>query len=193
MEKVSLLGLLIFTFFAQSCKKKGECETIIFCPSQNTAINKVVGNDTVRLYIPNCFTPNYDGINDRFQCFGRNISSFECKIYEGTTLVLTVNSLDNYWDGRVNGEIKLKRYSLQVKTTTVTGEIIALTGTVSLAGGEFFGEIYPEPTVDYNTHVIWKLENAQFPIQNNNGIFDVNLPTGEYLSGDNEINKCGII
>lgn len=180
---------------SQSCTK---CKALVFCPSKNQVIDKVVGNDLISLYVPNTFTPNGDAANDYFGCFGKNIASFECKIYHKDNLVYTLTSLvdSNYeahlpnemWDGKVNGEILVTVYSLKVNATTVTGETISFNGTLSAVCGELLGD--NSLSVEGERHAIVKYENAQTPMQNNNGVYDPNMPTFDYFSGPTEIHKC---
>jgi gliding motility-associated-like protein len=62
-------------------------------------------------YIPNAFTPNDDGINDRFEIFSSNplmIESLEIFDRWGSRVFQARNILSDQelgkWDGRINGE-----------------------------------------------------------------------------------------
>ncbi len=61
----------------------------------------------LKLFIPDVFTPNYDGINDEFKVFGNfeNLKFFEIKIINrnGKTVFEAQNPKE-YWDGKINNE-----------------------------------------------------------------------------------------
>ena len=58
------------------------------------------------IYIPNAFTPNGDGLNDRFGAKGLYITEFSMRIYtRWGELVYSNNSIFDSWDGRFNGKI----------------------------------------------------------------------------------------
>jgi len=62
----------------------------------------------VQLYLPNTFTPNNDGYNDRFAPFGKNLSGItsNMKIYtRWGALVYHDDPLLNPWDGRINEQL----------------------------------------------------------------------------------------
>jgi gliding motility-associated-like protein len=56
------------------------------------------------LYVPNCFTPDLDGINDEFRAYGQGILQFEMNIFNrwGEQLYHSAD-LNESWDGKVNG------------------------------------------------------------------------------------------
>ena len=57
-----------------------------------------------RLFAPNAFTPNYDGINDVFQLKGIGISDMNWKIFNRWGLVIYEgSSLEDSWDGKYKG------------------------------------------------------------------------------------------
>jgi gliding motility-associated-like protein len=95
-----------------------------------------------QVYIPNVFTPNFDGINDRFQpyiqCDGATISEFEMLIFSRWgELVFQSNAPEQAWEGLVKGQraphgvyTYLIRYNLQVNGVSASqqqsGDIILL-------------------------------------------------------------------
>jgi len=187
MKKKFLLILLSgCLLWLNSCER---CQTMVLCPQMNPTIYKTEGQDIIALYVPNFFSPNGDGVNDHFQVFYKNIKNIECKIYDGTRLVKTINSNYDRWDCKIDGEVHLKVYSLVVKATTIHDENISFTGTLSALGGEFLGD--KSQHMEGGAHTIIKHKNIQAPLNNNNGRFDPNLPNGEYIVNA-EVNKCGI-
>jgi gliding motility-associated-like protein len=75
------------------------------------------------LYIPNCFSPNNDGVNDIFYPKGKSISEFTMKIYSrrGEEIFYS-EDIDFGWDGCYN-------------STTVTNEVDCLTKNINKIGG----------------------------------------------------------
>lgn len=60
---------------------------------------------TATIYFPNTFTPNDDGFNDSFGGEGTMIERYELLIFDRWGgLIFQSNSMDERWDGRVNGE-----------------------------------------------------------------------------------------
>ncbi len=61
--------------------------------------------DSIQILLPNAFTPNNDGINDRFEFVHRNFESFEVLIYNRWgQLVFQSQHPSICWDGRFQNE-----------------------------------------------------------------------------------------
>jgi len=178
-----------FCLFA-SCEK---CIPTILCPYQNPQFYSVQGEDTAALYMPNAFTPNGDGINDIFVIFSRNITSYSYQIYSASGRQIFQSSSGQQsiygfggWDGTINGKpAPVGIYAVKATATTTFGTPVSLNGTVSIIGGEFFGSNTPPTDGNFDLEI----KNAQFPDQNNKGVFDPNLPSGEYLVLD-QVHNC---
>jgi gliding motility-associated-like protein len=86
----------------------------------------------VIILIPDAFTPNGDGINERFEVKSYFTSKFEMKIYNrwGEVMFRSENSLDG-WDGRVSGKEAPAGYYLY-KINIITGEEEAIVKTGSI-------------------------------------------------------------
>jgi gliding motility-associated-like protein len=57
------------------------------------------------LYIPSAFTPNGDGINDKFGVKAQNITDFNLRIYNRWgELVFESDNISELWDGKYQGE-----------------------------------------------------------------------------------------
>ena len=57
------------------------------------------------LYVPNAFTPNGDGENDRFTAVGENIEELELFIFNRWGELIYESHYMEPWDGRYKGEI----------------------------------------------------------------------------------------
>lgn len=101
-----------------------------------------IGNRIPRIYIPNAFSPNGDGINDVFQLFttGRTISvihSFRVFNRWGGLVYEFIGPVDTWetvrWDGQAGGEIaEAGPYIYQFDLELVDGRRVAEAGTVVL-------------------------------------------------------------
>lgn len=73
--------------------------SVICCNCDTTSANTISA-----LFIPNTFTPNEDGKNDKFEVHGQNIKTFKGRIYNrwGESLY-EWNELNEGWDGKYKG------------------------------------------------------------------------------------------
>lgn len=93
-----------------------------------------------KIYTPNAFSPNDDGINDEFRPLageGCSFTNFQLKIFDRNgSLVFQSNSSDEAWDGRFRNEpapIAVYYYIFSYTATTEQGEEKEIeTGEVSL-------------------------------------------------------------
>lgn len=86
------------------------------------------------IYIPNIFTPNYDGINDVFKVHGTGITEMKLTIFNrwGEELYTTTDP-DKGWDGFYNGVLsKNDVYAYLVNFTSLGGKKHTRTGHVTL-------------------------------------------------------------
>ncbi len=103
----------------QGGEEISENQTVIVTPMENTtyiAYAKICAGDefydTVTVFvhqaIPNAFTPNNDGLNDRFKILGlpvENITRFQIQIFDRWGQVIyESNSIDEGWDGTFKGK-----------------------------------------------------------------------------------------
>ncbi|WP_026464809.1 T9SS C-terminal target domain-containing protein [Adhaeribacter aquaticus] len=87
-----------------------------------------------QLLIPTAFTPNGDGLNDKFEVKGQFIRSFKMVIYNrwGEGIFESTNQ-NHSWDGRINGkEATPGVYSYALNATDDNGKIYNKTGTITL-------------------------------------------------------------
>ena len=92
------------------------------------------------LYIPNAFSPNFDGYNDRFQIFSPNpflnIRSFYIFDRWGNQLFarqnFSINDQGQFWDGTTNGEVlDVGVYTYWIEVAC-QGKLLPFKGTVTL-------------------------------------------------------------
>ncbi len=86
------------------------------------------------VYIPNVFTPNYDGINDEFMVYGTGIEEIEMIIFDrwGERLYTSKEQLKG-WDGTFKGEMsKNDAYVYLINFKTIDGKKHTRTGHVTL-------------------------------------------------------------
>jgi gliding motility-associated-like protein len=88
----------------------------------------------VKLWIPDAFTPNGDGLNDTFRPAGEGIEKFSMRIYDRWgKMVCETTSLEPGWDGTYKGEPSPDgTYVYMIITEEAGGEIRQLQGTVVL-------------------------------------------------------------
>lgn len=93
------------------------------------------------MYVPNAFSPNADGVNDRFQlypsCAVQEVLSLEVFDRWGAIVFNTTlpdpNDIGGTWDGRISGKPALTgTYLWQAKIKLVDGLEMTQTGTVNL-------------------------------------------------------------
>lgn len=72
---------------------------------KDSTLKKLNVKPVMTFYIPNAFTPNNDGNNDYFKCYGLNIKEFSMSIFNRWgQLVFYSEDIDEAWDGRLNNE-----------------------------------------------------------------------------------------
>ncbi|MCB0430294.1 MAG: gliding motility-associated C-terminal domain-containing protein [Flavobacteriales bacterium] len=88
------------------------------------------------LFIPNAFTPNGDGNNERFGPEGKSIIEFEMYIFNRWgQLIFESHALDSKWDGRIGTSGALAdpgAYLWIIRATGEDGKLYKLTGEVTL-------------------------------------------------------------
>ena len=97
--------------------------------------NTVKAAPPITLYVTNVFTPNNDGMNDRFGVSGQNIKEFDMTILNRWgEVVFHTNDVHETWDGSFHGQISGNTvYVYQVSAKGYDGEEVTKTGNVTLA------------------------------------------------------------
>jgi len=86
------------------------------------------------VFVPNVFTPNGDGKNDRLYVYGNYINKLEMRIFNqwGEQIAL-INSLNQGWDGTQRGKPQpVGVYVYVLKAVLTTGKVIQLKGSITL-------------------------------------------------------------
>ncbi|MFK7908800.1 MAG: gliding motility-associated C-terminal domain-containing protein, partial [Chitinophagales bacterium] len=125
------------------------CEVLIASPLQNTNYSVIVTDEygctaatgvSVRVesneqaMVPNAFSPNGDGVNDRFFVVGQNIAEIDFQIFNrfGERIFQTAR-LEDAWDGTYkNQKLDIGAYPYYVLVTYLSGEQDLLRGNVTL-------------------------------------------------------------
>tara|TARA_R110000822_G_scaffold164491_1_gene304905 strand:- start:51106 stop:54042 length:2937 start_codon:yes stop_codon:yes gene_type:complete len=90
-----------------------------------------------KIFLPNAFSPNGDGVNDTFEIMGSRVLLFELSIFNRWgNQVYHTKALDSFWDGTVSGKpVSSGTYSYNVVYSgEINGQILQFTqtGTVAL-------------------------------------------------------------
>jgi gliding motility-associated-like protein len=95
-----------------------------------------IGECPSKLWFPNAFTPNGDGLNDTFRPLGISIGNFNMQIFDRWgAMIFETQSLDNGWDGSAGGrECEPGVYSYQAAWNAVQNqdETVKVKGNVTL-------------------------------------------------------------
>lgn len=96
--------------------------------------NTVTLEKNFTLYIPNAFTPNGDGTNDRFQPVARGVESLRLEIFNRWgEKIHESNGKDADWDGTYQGEkVQNGVYVYKLRAQTESGEYISKEGQVTV-------------------------------------------------------------
>jgi gliding motility-associated-like protein len=97
---------------------------------------EVTGNlGEATVYIPNSFTPNGDGLNDRFTGYGENFTSFRLMVFNRWGELIFETTDPNGWDGfyagqRAKGDVYV--YKLTYTSSCTGGKFVDRLGHVTL-------------------------------------------------------------
>lgn len=87
-----------------------------------------------RLSYPNTFTPNGDGLNDRFEVYGQFVNSFRLSIFNRWgELIYTTDDISQGWDGTRDGKLMPEgSYAFRADLIDYLGRPFNVTGGVLL-------------------------------------------------------------
>ncbi len=85
-------------------------------------------------FAPNSFTPNGDGLNDKFEIKGVGIKKFKLQIYtRWGELIFESNNMENQWDGTYKGKlVSHGTYVYKIYYTTFLDKLVEKEGTVTV-------------------------------------------------------------
>jgi gliding motility-associated-like protein len=101
----------------------------------DTIMQKILVEEEFLSWVPNCFTPNEDLLNDDFRPIIRGAKNFSFEIYDrwGALMYKNTNDPDNGWDGTYRGEqVKEDEYTWVITASSMSGESKSLSGHVVL-------------------------------------------------------------
>jgi gliding motility-associated-like protein len=103
-------------------------------PTDISYSNQVTLSQEFRLAVPNAFSPNGDGLNDRFEVKGRFVVTFRMIIYNSWgQVIFQSKDLKEGWDGRINGkDAPVGTYAFTVEAVDTNGKRFSHQGTVTL-------------------------------------------------------------
>ena len=128
MKLISLIALISTIVFFSNCSKSSQPFVHINCDGLITDTAGTGNNG--RIYMPNAFSPNNDGLNEICRPVTQNIDSIVFTIYdENNIVVFTTNVLGQGWQPATGG-ITAKRYFYKIQAVTVNGKKIGTCGTV---------------------------------------------------------------
>ncbi len=95
---------------------------------------KIIVIEDFVVFIPNVFTPNGDGINDKFEYVLKGIKSAEIQIYDRWGVAIYFNeNMSSFWDGNKNGKPCPEGvYTYVLKMVRNNGKEIRRMGSITL-------------------------------------------------------------
>jgi gliding motility-associated-like protein len=106
-------------------------------PCETSALSAIVSGTTLstkEIFVPNVFTPNGDGKNDRLMVFGNYVSSLQFRIFnQWGQLIFYSDNISNGWDGSWNGRQQpVGVYAYTLKVVLQDGTTVNKKGSVNL-------------------------------------------------------------
>ena len=86
-----------------------DIDVVLPCTTITLSLNVIADDCATRFFIPNAFSPNGDGINDRLETFVRafwDLNSYQFQIFDrwGSLVFASTNPVSS-WDGTIDGKL----------------------------------------------------------------------------------------
>jgi len=131
-----ITSLMILCFVASSFSQMNKYRVTAYKKGNNkttSTSNIVEVMPALDLYIPNAFTPNDDGLNDKFGAAGQGIVDYKLMIYNvWGNLVFETKTPSEQWDGKHNGLLCAEGAYTYVIVAKGEKSRVRKSGTVSL-------------------------------------------------------------
>ena len=120
--------LIATVIIFSNCTKSSEPDIIINCDG---LITDTLGTgDNGRIYMPNAFSPNNDGLNEFCRPVFQNIASFVFTIYDENNIVQFTTTVPGLGWQPSQGSNTAKRYYYKIQTITANNKKIGQCGEV---------------------------------------------------------------
>lgn len=129
MNITHLIKILVASIFLLNCCKPKNSIKLTHC--DNLITDTLGTNDSGRIYLPNAFTPNGDGVNDLFIPITVHISSIDFTIYdEMNNILFHTNTLGEGWANSPSPSNNTKYY-FRIQAITSDNHKIGICGEVN--------------------------------------------------------------
>ena len=123
---ILFLTLFASTIFLTDCNKSHISTNPINCDNLITDTQGTI--DPAKIYMPNAFTPNADGLNDYSIPITANISSINFIIYdENNNIVFETEEVGRGWTSAPSPK-NYKKYYYRIQATTTSNHKIGICG-----------------------------------------------------------------
>jgi gliding motility-associated-like protein len=128
MKTISFLLLCTTIFFLSSCSKTADNTPPIPVFCEGLVTDTAGTGDPARVYFPNAFTPNSDGLNDVSKPVVSGISAITFTIYDlNSNVVFTTSQLNEGWHTTITPGNSVS-YFFKIQATTTSGHKIGFCG-----------------------------------------------------------------